>query len=60
MMEVREARRAQTSAYVLPSESAGAGSPSDSSGDSRFSSFLIVNAASCRLACTAGPRLLRT
>ena len=42
MMEVREARRAQTSAYPLPpSESAGAGSPSDSSGDSR-SSFIVT------------------
>ena len=42
MMEVREARRAQTSAYVLPSESAGAGSPSDSSGDSRSSFFIVT------------------
>jgi hypothetical protein len=43
MMEVREARRAQTSAYPLPpSESAGAGSPSDSSGDSRSSFFIVT------------------
>jgi hypothetical protein len=44
MMEVREARRAQTTAYALPSESAGAGSTSDSSRDSSSSSFLIVAA----------------
>jgi hypothetical protein len=45
MMEVREARRAQTSAYALPPAGAGAGAgwpSSDSSGDSRSSSFFIV------------------